>query len=446
MPRATVPELRVAMLAKESLTQLKYNCVLPLTGVIDYEKGSFTLDDSVKIRRPKRRVAVNYDPREGGGISNEAEFFGGTLSLEVLWRDSYPVYSNTPDRSFDIYVQETATQIADAIGRANDQYVASKLRAYTATSGNVPVYLGDHPFIAMTASVDPTTGQLAKFRSDALLSARTTLKSMDVPDSDLYGVLSTAAEGAFIGDATELNRYVAAQIPGPSGGQSMYQQGIRRAQFVDRYGIKCTGSNSIYGQSALTALDGANAAVLPIASVAEDTTKFFYADMMGNVPIGCLDITLTANTALNPAVGIGHIVRIGPSTSNAMPKGFGVILRINNAATTAPIITMAVYTPEGRQLRAGEIVAGTDVFSIPLVPSVNPVYHREALLIANRELRTDNAQNVLVKTVVDPDTKLTLQLFQGNFDIDRLRSVNAAYCLTGAKVSDWRKGCFVLSL
>jgi hypothetical protein len=80
------------------------------------------------------------------------------------------------------------------------------------------------------------------------------------------------------------------------------------------------------------------------------------------------------------------------------------------------------------------------------VPSVNPVYHREALLIANRELRTDNAQNVLVKTVVDPDTKLTLQLFQGNFDIDRLRSINAAYCLTGAKVSDWRKGCFVLSL
>jgi hypothetical protein len=46
----------------------------------------------------------------------------------------------------------------------------------------------------------------------------------------------------------------------------------------------------------------------------------------------------------------------------------------------------------------------------------------------------------------DKDTNMTLQIFTGNYEIARVRELNAAYHMNGAKISDWRKAGLSLTL
>lgn len=434
------------MLAQESLLQLQTLSIISSTGVRDYEPGAFEIDDTVKIRRPQRREAIDVDPREGGETSEEAGWFSGDVSLEKLFKDGFPIYANDPRQSVAKYITEAGSQVADAIAKPNEAYLYSVLRAYRATTGN-GILLGDHPFIGFTASINPSTGKFDKFDAETLLHTKTVLKTNDVPDTgNLYGILSTIAEGGFIGNATEMTNILSALVQGRGGGTDLYQNAIPRGQFVQRHGVNVAGSNSVTGQTAITSLDGASATSLAIASVAEDTTKFFYGDIQRATPIGALDLTLTVSGALNPAVAVGTIIRVGSISSNALPTGFGVILRVNNTVATAPILTVAVCEPEGRQLRAGEISTSTDKVTVPLIPSVNAVYHQEALLIANRQLMKPEDGSGATSYVATNSGGMAIQFYTGSFDIDRLRSKRAAYYLTGAKISDLRKGCFALSL
>jgi hypothetical protein len=136
-------------------------------------------------------------------------------------------------------------------------------------------------------------------------------------------------------------------------------------------------SNTIDGQSATLDLDSAASAqaTLAIAAVAADTTKFFHADITGQVPIGAIDITLTTGTALTAGVAVGKIVRIGVVGQRS--KGYGVILRVNSTVPTAPVITLLLCSPAGKRLDASKVIVGTDVFSIPEIPSVSHAHHQE---------------------------------------------------------------------
>ncbi|GAC1493090.1 MAG: hypothetical protein NVS2B14_06080 [Chamaesiphon sp.] len=152
---------------------------------------------------------------------------------------------------------------------------------------------------------------------------------------------------------------------------------------------------------------------------------------------------MTAATALQN-VGVGQIARLGTSSS---AKAFGVILRVDTTTPTAPVVTLVPYAPNGTKLVAAQITPGTDVFSIPSIPSVNTVNHKEGLLMATRTIKEPSAgSGVIGSTMVDRDTSLTMQVFRGQYDLTHVRELMACYMLTGTKFSDWRKGALILSL
>jgi hypothetical protein len=105
------------------------------------------------------------------------------------------------------------------------------------------------------------------------------------------------------------------------------------------------------------------------------------------------------------------------------------------------------FAPNGTKLTATDIVAGTDLFSIPSIPSINTVNHREGILMATRRIAEPTPGSGAVgASVTDSDTNLTIQVFRGNYDTGTVSEKNAYYMLTGSKISDFRKCALILSL
>jgi len=421
-------------IADSALTQLRLRAMYPRVAMTDYEDRAFNFGDVVTFRRAKRRRAQELDPRTGTLSFAEAEFASGELKLEKLFGDPIISYGHDSRQTMEKYMIETGEMIADAIATPNDEYMYSNFRTWNIASSGV-VKLAAHPPIAISACVDFATGQLAKFNSNGLTGADTFLSQENVPGSNRFCVMSSSAKGAFLGDAVVVTGFAAASI----GSGQLIQRGLQVGEFVERYGFMAAGSNVVGGQSAVADLDTAASAqaTLPIGSIAANT-DFQYADHTTLTYLGAVNFTLTVGTALQN-VAVGQIARIGTSSR---ATAFGVVLRV-----ASNVVTLVPYSPEGIKLLPGDITPGTDVFSIPRIPSINTVNHREALAMATRMVRQPSpGSGAVAATVTDPDTNLTIQVFTGNFDVGNLTEKRAAYMLTGSKVTDFRKCGFILSL
>jgi hypothetical protein len=424
-------------IAQSALTQLNLMAMYPRACVTNYEPGAFEVGNDVKIRRPKRRRATELNPRTAAGTFNEAAFFSGTVTLEKLWFDGWQTYGIDPRQTIERYLAETGSQMADAIAAPNDEYMNSLFTTWSATTGAVA--LGANAPVGLAACVDSTTGQLTNFNSSGLTGAGVVLDKENVPKADRYALISPVAGGAFLSDSIAVTGFAAAGI----GGGQLIQEGMRN--FVPRFGFAVGTSNVITSQGAIADLDTSSGTqgTLAIASTAANTS-FTYADNTTTTYVGAINLTLTCATALSTSVAVGQIARLGTS-SNA--KAFGVILRLDKTTPTAPVVTLVPFAPNGTKLTAADIVPGTDLFSIPSIPSINTVNHREGLLMATRRIAEPSpGSGAVAASITDTDTNLTIQVFRGNYDTGTVSEKNAYYMLTGSKISDFRKCALILSL
>jgi len=424
-------------IAQSALTQLNLMAMYPRVCVTNYEPGAFEVGNDVKIRRPKRRRATELNPRSAAGTFNEAAFFSGTVTLEKLWFDGWQTYGIDPRQTIETYLAETGSQMADAIATPNDEYMNSLFTTWSATTGAVA--LGANAPIGLAACVDSATGQLTNFNSSGLTGAGVVLDKENVPKADRYALISPVAGGAFLSDSIAVTGFAAAGI----GGGQLIQEGMRN--FVPRFGFAVGTSNVIASQNAIADLDTSSGTQpsLAIASAAA-STSFTYADNATTTYVGAVNLTLTCATALSTSVAVGQIARLGAS-GNA--KAFGVILRLDKTTPTAPVVTLVPFAPNGTKLTAADIVPGTDLFSIPSIPSINTVNHREGILMATRRIAEPSpGSGAVAASITDTNTNLTIQVFRGNYDTGTVSEKNAYYMLTGSKISDFRKCALILSL
>jgi hypothetical protein len=431
--------LQSRLLAARSLTQLYNNNIYARMGLVDYMPEQFEVGDTAQIRRAKRRTAYTFDPRTQTMILEEGEFMGGSVTLDNLAYTAFPVYVSDPRKSVELYIEETGRTCGEAVAENADRYIYNRaFRTYLPTVGAVEV--GDTSPLYIVAA-ESSTGEFADLTNTHLASSREVLNRNNVPQGNRFAALAPTASTNFMLDSTSQNNYVTVG----AGGTQIYQNGLTPGVAVSRYGFNVMESNTIDGQSATLDLDSAASAqaTLAIAAVAADTTKFFHADITGQVPIGAIDITLTTGTALTAGVAVGKIARIGVVGQRS--KGYGVILRVNSTAPTAPVITLLLCSPAGKRLDASKVIVGTDVFSIPEIPSVSHAHHQEALIIANRNMIIPEAGDGAVGIAMEM-YGLAMNLYRGSFNISRLRSERAITNLCGAKCTDWRKGNLILSL
>jgi hypothetical protein len=438
MPPSFTPNdsLLVTRIAQAALTQLNLVAMYPKVCVTDYEAGAFTKGNDVKIRRPRRRRAIDLNPRSAAGTFTEATYFSSTVTLDRLWFDGWLTYAYDATDAINLYIKETASQMADAIATPNDEYMNSLFTTWTATTGNVA--LGANAPIGVSACVD-SSGNLANFNSSGLIGAGVILDRENVPETDRYALISPVAAGAFLQDAIAVTGFAGTSI----GGGLVLQNGFQ--SFLPRFGFMIGQSNVISSQAGVTDLDTTAGiqSTLPIASVAA-TSVFTYADLSTTTSVGAINLTLTAGTALSSSVAVGQIARIGTASK---ATAFGVILRISTTTATAPVITLVPFAPNGTKLTASDITAGTDVFSIPAIPSINTVNHKEGLLMATRRIAEPSpGSGAVAASLTDPETNLTIQVIRGNFDTGTISEKNAYYMLTGSRISDFRKCALVLSL
>jgi hypothetical protein len=161
---------------------------------------------------------------------------------------------------------------------------------------------------------------------------------------------------------------------------------------------------------------------------------------------GAVQITLTATaTTLLSSGGpaVGDIVRL---TGSNLPTLLGVILRIIDGTTAAPKLVIVPFNAKGVRQPAAAITTSY-VVDIPDIPSVNVAYHQEMLLIANRTIREPSAgSGALATTLRSEQTNQVIQIFRGQYDLTTVSEGQAYYMLTGAALSDVRKGVLMLSL
>lgn len=437
-PNSSLLEVAIA---KQALTQLNLIATYPRVGIKDYQAGAFERGDSVKIRRPMRRTAIDLNPRNPSNAAGypfeEAKFFSGNLVLERLWTDGFMTYSYDSSQSIGLYVSETASQIADAIATPNDSYMYNKFRTWAIPSSGA-VSLGDHPPIAISACVN-SSGQISNFDNNGLRGATVFLDKENVPQDNRFCILSSTAKGAFLGDSVVVNGFAAASI----GSGRLIERGLQIGEFVERYGFRVGGSNSVGSQTSVANLSTNSTAQadLAIASIA-DNTEFTYADFSTTTNIGAVNLTLTnASETLSTGVSVGKIARIGTASK---ATAFGVILRVNSAGN---VVTLVPYAPDGTKLHPSQISTATDKFSIPAIPSVNTVNHIEGLAMATRKIQEPSpGSGAVAASVVDPSSGLGIQVFTGNYNLGLVRELNAAYMLTGSKITDFRKCGLILSL
>ncbi len=436
----------VKMIASEALTQLNLLSVYPKMAIANFEPGNFEYGAEVGIRKAKRRSAQSINPRVSGLSFAEGSYINSSVILERLFGDGFPIYSADASKSLEKYIKDTAFQMADAIVTANEEYMSDQFRAWSATTGVVT--LGVNAPIAIAASTT-STGAFGNFDNALSLSGTKLLNTANVPGTGRFGRLTPSAHNTFLGDAITFNGFVAAGVDGASNGSSVLQKGLALGQFFDRHGVQYAGSN-VNGtfQAAVTDLDTAssNQATLAVASTAQDVTFFFDGRFQTSTPVGAVAVTLAATTALTAGVAVGKIAQFKP-TGSAPVTAFGVILRIDNTVATAPVIYLVPYSPNGTKLVAAQIVAGTDLFSIPFIPSISEVHHQEALLMATRLLAApERGSGAVAGTIADPNSGLSIQVFSGGYDVGNFSSKQSFAFLTGTKHSDFAMSALLLSL
>lgn len=434
--------LLTQMLAVSALTQLNKRAVFARSGVVGYERGNFRFEERVKVRRPRRRRAQNLNPRLGAATFSEGEFFSGDISLDRLWVDGYPVFGSDPTGSLQLYIQETGSQLGDSILSPNEDYLYEKFRTYNATTGVQAI--GAHAPVRFTTALDEN-GDIADFNAEGLRYASTVLDGFEVPPESRFALISTVAKGAFLGDSVLVDGF-AASLNLNAG--RLIQTGMPNGEFVPRYGFGVAGSTSVTGQDAQLMLADGSASAALTGAVAD--TDFTYADLPAGLDsIGATRLTLdAAATTLGPNIAIGQIMRLADAA--VAHRYFGLILRIDQTTPTAPVITMVVCDSRGNVVDAAkltEIIAATALTaSVPSIGSVNVAYHQEALLIANRFIEEPSpGSGATATSVVDPQTNMTIQLFNGAYDLKTVSESRAGYMLTGAMLSDTRKTVAILS-
>lgn len=441
MPTPITSALLQQSIAAKALTTLNLMSIFPLIATTDYENGSFERGEQVTIRIARTKLAQDFDPRVGGFVYSEGSYATDTVVLERLWTEGFPIYSHDAPAAVAKYIVEIGQQVAKGISVPNDAYMYGKYRTVPATSGAVQ-YFANAP-VQIVANVD-ATGNFTAFDNQVVRNAGQVFDSANVPASDRYIVMSSVAKNSFLGDAVRVTGFAAAQ----EGSGRLIIDGLANNTFAPVYGFNAGACNTINGQQAVTDMDTAASlqAELPVASIAQDTTKFFDSAKSATTPLGAVDFTLTAGTALNVAangVAVGQIAQI--RSSGNVPKAHLVILRIANAGTTAPVITGVPYSPAGIQLTAADFVAN-DKLRIPAIGSVNVASHKEGLLLSSREIALPQTGSGAVgATQVDPVTKIAISVIKGAYDNKTLSQIVSYHSLLGAKISDHRKAALMLT-
>jgi hypothetical protein len=438
-PAALIPEELIAM---RSLTQLNLMSLFPRSSMGDYEKGSFEVGDTVKFRRPKISEAQEYDPRTGSGLNlTQPGYLSGNLTLEKLLANGFPLFSS--DFKISTYVRDFSDQIAQSIATKFDGHLYNKFRTATHSSTGEVAFSSNAP-IACVAN-ENGSGELSSFDRSALIHAGTVLDRENVPAGNRFAEISSTAKGDFLGEATPVD---AGYLEAIASGSTLLQQGLPIGQFLPRYGFMVGGSNTIGSQVGSTDLDGAasNQPAVDIASAVSDTANggqsFFVAgDFANRTSLGAIVLTLGTTGALQN-VAVGDIARIGPTAGNA--KAYGIVLRVNLATKTVYIVP---FSMKGQQLVAAQINPAVDKFSIPMIPSISIAHHREALVYSTRMMEPPSeGSGATAVTQVQEGTNVALQVWSGSFDVTRFRESRVASLLMGAKITDYRKACLMLSL
>lgn len=427
-PSAVVPQL----IAAQALTQLNRTAIFARAATGDYEAAVFQKGDTVTIRRARIVKSQNYDPRSGTPAnSTEPGYMSATLTLDALFTAGFPVFGSDNRDSIQKYVTEYGVQIANAIVTDADDYFYGKFRTVSVAASGAVAY-GAQPPVAIVAS--ESSGALGDFGKQQLIQSNTLLDGQNVPPSNRYAVLSTAAKGAFLGDAVMVEGFVAAG----AGGSQLLQNGIPIGTFVPRYGFMVGGSNAVGSQVGQTDLDTA-ASSQPTLAIASATanTAFTIADYATTTSLGAIDVTVTVSGALQN-VAVGQIARIGVSNKTT---AYGLVLRVSGA-----VITLVPFAPNGKKLVAAQITPGTDLFSIPDIGSISVAYHRESLLFATRNIAAPtDGSGASMTTLADEMTGMVIQILRGSYKVDEFKESQRYAMLLGALLSDHRKAVLILS-
>ncbi|MBL1177653.1 hypothetical protein [Pantanalinema sp. GBBB05] len=425
-------------LAADALMQLNLMSIFSKAALGGFREGEFEKGATVQFRRIKITDAEDYDPR-GNTEANTTDpgYLVGDLSLENLFTNAVPVYSS--DYQIEKYISEVGPQMAFSITKKFDLALYNKFRTPThASTGNVSY--GVNMPIRIVAAHKDTAFQ--PFNQDLLINAAAGLEEEDVPPGDLYAILATRAKAHYLGEMTPVD---AGAVYANAGVAALLQQGFPIGQFVQRMGFMVGGSNIIgrHGsQAAVADLDTASSAQasLAIASITANTA-FTKADYAGTQPVlGALDLVLTCTGLQN--VAVGQIAKLG--ADNATATAFGVVLRVDAPNKT---VTLVPFSLDGQQLSASDLSTSTDKFSIPKISSVNIAYKKQGLVFDTRKMAAppENSGAQMVGAM-DEQSGLLLQIWQGSYDVNRLRSTTRYTLLCGSKFVDYRMGCFMLSL
>ena len=433
--------LLVSSIAQVAGRTLNRSSIFPKIAITDYENKTFEIGETTTIRVARTKPAVNFDPRVAPFTPTEGSYASDTIVLERLWTNGFPVYAHDAPEAVKKYIVETGNQCAKGIAPENDTYMYQKFRTVPATTGAVQ-YFASAP-LAIVANVD-AVGNFTVFDSGIITNAGAVLDIFDVPadTNDRFIVMSSMAKASFLKDAIRVTGFAQAI----QGSGKLIETGLDNNQFIPTYGFNCGASNTVSGQIAVADMDTVtgNQPELILASSAQDTTKFFDSQKSTATPLGTVDFTLTAATALSSGVAVGQIAQI--RDTNNVPKAHLVILRIDSTTSaTAPVITGVPFSPSGSIMTTANFVAG-DKLRIPAIGSVNVANHREGLLLSSRPIVLPAADSGAVgATVVEPDTQIAINVIKGIFDSSVLKQNITYHALLGAKFANWKMGALMLT-
>lgn len=431
------------LVARRTLLQLNRLSLFPRVAMGDFEPaGTWEVGQTVKFNRPRITEAVEYDPRTGNGLTlTQPGYISGELKLESLITNGFPVYG--PDYQVDRYILDYSNQLSQSIGVKFDASLYNKFLTPTHASSGPVAYAANTP-LACVASED-SNGLLTDFNRFLLVNMGTVFDRNNVPPAGRYGMISSTAKGAYIGEAIPVD---AGYQEAMGGGTNLLINGMPIGQFTQRHGFNVGGSNVVLSQVAVPDLDSAsgNSPSLAIAAADLDTSNggnpmFYQDDYVAAPSLGAVRLTLTTTGNL-VNVAVGQFARLGPT--NGPAKAYGVILRVDLANKYVWVVPFSL---KGALVSAAQISTANDKFSIPDIGSINIAMHSDALVYATRMMRPPSqGSGAIATTQVDPNSNVAMQVWRGSYDITRFREGMVSTLLSGSKITDYRMCGFMLSL
>jgi len=431
--------LNIAVKAETVLTR---EAIYPNTANTNFDpSGYFNQGEKITGRIPLKRAAQNIDVRGAGVIFDEGAYTSFEVVLDMAFANGFIKYGTDPGESLAKYTIETGEQAGIAVATANDDYMYSAFRTWSATTG--VVNLTKNSPIAIVANCDPL-GNFTSLDSQLISNASVALDLNDVPDRDRqrYLIMGSVAKGNFNLDGTRITGFAA----GLTGSGQYLINGIPQNQFFPAYGFNAAGSNVIKGQNGVTSVS-VGAGLLPEATISVITpnTDFKDGQSVSNPNVGAVEFTLAlgAGNTLSPNVAVGQIAQIR-STGNA-PKAHFVILRIVNAATANPILIGVPHSLNGRKVESSAFVT-TDKIRVPFIPAVGTAHHRAGLVMATRRVQQPTAGSGAYSAIsVNPENGLAIQVFFGSYDVGKFSEKQTYVMLTGSQFVNFKMGVLILS-